>query len=60
MDHWCRGQCQRGGGVAAQCGGGGGNLVLEENDGIVVAYSGLEQSAVVGGRVRANDFEESI
>ena len=36
---------------------GGGNLVLEENDGIVVAYRGLEQSAVVGGRVRANDFE---
>jgi hypothetical protein len=33
------------------------NLVLKEDDGVVVADGGLEQTTVVGGGVRANHFE---
>jgi hypothetical protein len=33
------------------------NLVLKEDDGVVVADSGLEQAAVVGGGVGAHYFE---
>ena len=33
------------------------NLILKEDDGVVVADSGLEQAAVVGGGVGAHYFE---
>ena len=33
------------------------NLIFKEDDRIVVANSGLEQAAMVGGGVGADDFE---